>query len=93
MYIYTVLSDTDLTVQLKDEAGVNIGTADVYAIENYDFYGYNEGDQYLVIQPINQPRTSYPPEAIYPRHNMIFINTRVGTLETAPADNDEEPEV
>lgn len=94
MYILFTLTDTDANFQLKDEAGANIGAAYVYALANYVIFGYNEGEQDIIIQPTGNNKESYPPVATFPRDRIVFINSQVDPLEdyTDPGQVEPEPD-
>ncbi len=95
MYIVFTLTDTDASFQLKDEAGVDIGSAHVYALADHTIYGYEDGQHDIVLQLVDKPQTSYPPVATYPRCRILFLNEQVTPVEVPPDEEppEDEPEV
>ena len=72
MYILFTFDDTNFTFQLKDEAGVNIGSAHVYARADYKIPALTQkDDKYLVVYPQDQVEGQFPWTAQFPRDRVV----------------------
>lgn len=72
MYIVLTIDSTNFTFQKKDEAGADIGAAEVYAKADYRI---TEVGTAIQIEDHGGPIKPFPPKASYPRQRTILINS------------------
>lgn len=72
MYILFTFDATNYTFQLKDEAGVDIGTPHVYAIADYKIPALTQKeDKYITVYPQDSQEGTFPWTAQFPRDRVV----------------------
>lgn len=87
MWILFELDDTNMTFTLYDDANAIIAGPHTYTAALYSYNMADKPEEFIVIRKFEDENRigSWPPVAMFPKQNMVFLNSSTGPVEPLPA--------